>query len=186
MFQNDYKILLLFRVKFSEEDEFQDIKSNFITLGKLFKINNSQKDFNNLYDELKERLAIKDQSYKNLPIQKITFNYKIIDLDNDKISKTTTISKTKKLKIKTYTFRGYNLPNTMDINLWGNNFSIDKNITLIKKKGSKSIYEVEFIKENNEFINNVKLMLPNKEVLLTYKDVRNIKDPINTFTRYMG
>jgi hypothetical protein len=175
----DQIVLLLFRVKLGDEND-PDIIGNYSTIGKLFKINNSSDDFNKLYEILKELLDVKDETYKNLPLQKIAFSYKIVAKDNTKI-----ISNTKP-KLKTYQFKGYNLPNTMNLKLWGSILTVNLYQTVIKKKGSKFLYEVESIEDSNELIYNVKMILPSKEVMLTFKDVKNINDPINTFTRYIG
>lgn len=85
------------------------------TIGSLFKVNNSTFDFNKLYEILKELLDLKDESYENLPLQKITFSYKIVASSSELMTKDK-ISKSKQ-KVKSYQFKGYNLPNTMNIKL---------------------------------------------------------------------
>jgi len=75
----------------------------------------------------------------------------------------------------------------MDIKLWGRKTSVDNNITLIRKKGSKFLYEVEIIQTNDNLTYNVKLILPNNETFLSFTDIQN-KDfnSLNSFTRYIG
>jgi hypothetical protein len=185
--QKDQRVLLLFRVRLGDEDD-PTVFGYYITIGNLFKINNSKKDFNRLYDLLNYLLSIKDNSYKNLPIKEIVFSYKIIALDNDKISKKSTIGTKKSLKqkIKTYQFKGYNLPNTMDYKFWGKIISITDNNIIIRKKGSKYIYNINII-NNNPLTYNVTLELANKDVFLTFIDIQNKNfDSLNYFTRYIG
>jgi hypothetical protein len=185
--EKDQVVLFMFRVKLGHEYNF-DFIGNYLTIGKLYKINNSSEDFNKLNEFLVELLNIKDEHYKNEPLQEILFNYKIISSDNTKINKNTISNISKKIKIKSYVFRGYNLPNTMDIKTWGKYISKIDNILLIRKKGSKFNYEIDSNIINNEIINKVKIIHPeyNNEILISFKDIRNINDNINTFTRYIS
>lgn len=184
--EKDQIVLFIFRVRLGDEDD-STIKGNYLTIGRLFKINNSSKDFKNLYNILCGLLDIKDENYKNSQLQEIIFSYKIIATDNTKIDKKITISKDNiKQKVKTYQFRGYNLPNTMNLNLWGRKITEKNNLILISKKGSKFNYEINKYYNKNDLIYDVKLLLPNKEVMLTFKDIKNNNNNFNTFTRYIG
>jgi len=183
----DQIVLFLFRVKLGDENDPKFI-SDYLTIGRLYQINNSSNDFNKLYDVYNGLLNDKEEiTFINVPLHRIAFSYKIIAKDNNKI-----ISNTKQI-MKTYPIRGYNLPNTMNLKLWGSTLTIpqltvEKNneLILIRKKGSKFLYEIEITQDSNELIYNVKLILPNNEVMLTFKDIKNIKDPINNFIRYIG
>jgi len=84
--EKDQIVLLLFRVKLGDEND-PDIISNYVTIGRLFKVNNSSNDFENLSETLIELLSIKDESYKNQPVLELAFTYKIVGLDNEKILK---------------------------------------------------------------------------------------------------
>jgi len=66
----EQNVLFLFRVRLGEK--YSDFKGHYLTLGKLYKINNSQDDFNKLYEVLKELLDTKEENYKNLTLQQIT------------------------------------------------------------------------------------------------------------------
>jgi hypothetical protein len=183
----DQIVLLLFRVRLGDENDPKFI-GDYLTIGRLYQINNSSNDFNKLYDVYNGLLIDKEEiTFINVPLHRIAFSYKIIAKDNNKI-----ISNTKQI-MKTYPIRGYNLPNTMNLKLWGSTLTIpqltvEKNneLILIRKKGSKFLYEIEITQDSNELIYNVKLILPNNEVMLTFKDIKNINDPINNFIRYIG
>jgi DNA polymerase type B, organellar and viral len=177
-------VLLLFRVRFGDENDITKFGS-YATLGKMFKVNNSKNDFNNLYEHLKALLSIKDQSYTNMPLDEIVFNYKIIGKDNKKISLKPTINKIIKPKAQTYKFRGYNLPNTMDLKLWGTIITKSDQNIIIKKKASQYIYNVKILNEPLTY--NVTLELVNKETFLSFTDVINTDfNSLNSFTRYIG
>jgi len=174
----DQIVLLLFRVKFGDEYN-PKFTSHFTTLGRLYKVSSSQKDFNNLYQNLCEILISKDLATNNIILQQIIITYKVLsNIDYN----------TYKDNFKCNIFRGYNLPNTTNIKTWGTKISINNNILTLKKKGSKFNYEIESLKTNNDSINNVKLILPNlnNEILFTFRDIRNHNDNFNTFTRYIG
>lgn len=105
-------------------------------------------------------------------------------MDNDKISKESNLRT--KPKATTYKFKGYNLPNTMILKLWGDILVKEDDKVLIRKKGSKYNYNVNII-NNNPLTYNVTLELPNKEVFLTFIDVKNNEmNSLNSFTRYIG
>ena len=180
-------VLLLFRVRKGDEDDLTQ-KGHYATIGNLFKFNNSKNDFNKLYEVLKALLDNKDQYYKNLPIVEIVFSYKIVALDNNKISKSSNLTKNIKIKEKStsYKFKGYNLPNTMNLKLWGDILIKEEDKVLIRKKGSKYNYNVNII-NNNPLTYNVTLQFPNNEVFLTFTDVQNNDfNNLNSFTRYVG
>ena len=186
--EKDQIVLFLFRVRLGDEDD-PTVFGHYVTIGNLFKINNSKTDFNRLYEHLKALLTIKDQSYKSLPLMEVVFSYKIIGLDNNKISKVSTIKKLIKPKAKTYKFKGYNLPNTMSLKLWGKELIRDNNKIDIRKKGSQYIYNIEVIDvENKPLTYNVSLQLyKNNEKYLSFKDViNNDFNNLNSFTRYIG
>jgi len=186
--KKDQIVLFLFRVRLGDENDPNKV-GHFITIGKLFKINNSKIDFNRLYEHLKALLSVKDQSYTNLPILEIVFSYKILPLDS-KVSKTTISSLPKKIKQKasTYKFRGYNLPTTMNYKLWGTILSKTDQKVIIKKKGSQYIYNIEIINIENEPLKyNVTLNLPTKETFLSFTDIiNNDFNNLNSFIRYVG
>jgi hypothetical protein len=81
----------------------------------------------------------------------------------------------------------------MDYKLWGTILSVfnlikeeTDNLVLIRKKGSKFLFEIEIMTGDKDISYNVKLILPTNEVMLTFKDIKSIDDPINTFNRYNG
>ena len=157
---NNQSVLLLFRVRLGDYYD-SDIIGNYLTIGKLFRINNSNNDLNKLYNILKDLLDIKDESYKYLPLQTVSISYKIVA--SDKVS-TESNKIINKQKVKTYPIRGYNLPNTMNLKLWGKKI-IDNNNNLfkIRKKGSKFIYEIEITQDSKDLIYNENFL---KKVLI--------------------
>ena len=91
----DQVVLFLFRVRLGEEND-PTKPGRYITIGKLFKINNSKVDFNRLYEHLKALLDIQNEENTNLPVLEIIFDYKIIPVTNSKIDKKSTIKKSVK------------------------------------------------------------------------------------------
>jgi len=80
----------------------------------------------------------------------------------------------------------------MDLDTWGTKISSiqeNDNKIIIRKKGSKYIYNIEII-NNNPLTYNVTLSLPINEIneiFLTFKDIQNISfNNLNSFTRYIG
>ena len=178
-------VLFLFRVRLGEEEDHTKT-GGYITIGKLFKVNNSKTDFNRLYDHLKALLTLQNEHYRNSPVMEVIFNYKIIPLTNEKIDRKTTIKKLVREKAKTYSFRGYNLPNTMKLSLWGKELFRNGNSINIKKKGSQYVYKIDIV--NDPLTYNVSLLLPkNNEVFFSFIDViNNDFNNTNSFTRYVG
>jgi hypothetical protein len=78
--------------------------------------------------------------------------------------------------------KGYNLPNTMDLKLWGRLLSKTETILRIQKYRSKFIYEIELI---SPLIHNVKLLI-GKEIILSFKDILTDENDLRTFTRYIN
>jgi hypothetical protein len=74
----------------------------------------------------------------------------------------------------------------MDLKAWGTKISHVNNLILIRKKGSKFLFEVTMDENKKDLIYNVKMILPNNEVMLTFKDIKSVNDSINTFNRYIG
>jgi hypothetical protein len=174
----DQIVLLLFRVKFGDPDDVNGPDS-IATIGNLFKINNSKQDMSRLYDHLKALLSIKDEYYLTSPLLELIFSYKIISLDNKIINKVNRISKRLKPKAITYKMKGYNLPNTMDLKLWGPLIEKVEDGMLIQKKSSQYTYNIKIT--DYPLTYNVTLNLAdNKEIHLTFTD------SINSFTRYIG
>lgn len=148
-------------------------------------MNNSKTDLNRLYDHLKALLSIKDESYTNVPILEVVFTYKIISSDNKNIDTKTTIKKLVKPKAKTFKMRGYNLPDTMNLKLWGRTIRRTEQNILIGKKSSQYQYDISIT--NDPLSYKVNLLLPSGENFLTFTDkVNSDFNNLGSFTRYIG
>ena len=181
----DQIVLLLFRVKFGDPDDIH-APDSIATIGNLFKVNNSKQDLSRIYDHLKALLSIKDESYISSPLLEVIFSYKLISLDNKIINKVNRINKRLKPKAITYKMKGYNLPNTMDLKLWGALIDKLEDGMLIRKKSSQYTYNIKIT--DNPLTYNVTLNLAdNKEIHLTFTDKINSDfNNLNSFTRYIG
>lgn len=114
-----------------------------LTLGSQQKIN--KYDLIELTESYITLLEIKDDQYKNTPVTTIIISYKIIPKDK-LIMKTSKIYKPKRKKWFFYTFFGYSLPTTTDINQWGEIITSSDKVTRIKKPNSKLIYFINIKK----------------------------------------
>jgi DNA polymerase type B, organellar and viral len=170
--KKDQVVLILFKIKFFDENNFEYIR----TLGSLLKIN--KKEFSRLYNILSTRLELSDNEYRSTPIIELIINYKIIDENNTKISKNIYPQKE---RLTIHKIKNISLPTTMNLKLWGLELNNINNIIRIQKYRSKFIYEVELI---SPLIRNIKILVGN-EVLLTFKDILIDELDQKTFSRYL-
>src|ERR1700733_6332461 len=153
----DQVVLILFKIKFLDDNDSPYIR----TLGSLLKTNNTE--LTRIYNILCARLEISDNNYLTTPISEIIITYRIISLNNTKI---TTITNPKGETLTTQKIYNYTLPTTMNLKLWGRLLSKTDSILRIQKYRSKYIYEIDLI---SPLIKNIKLLI-GKEVILTFKD----------------
>lgn len=119
----------------------------------------------------------------------IIYTYKILDSDtnNDiiKVSKLNRIRGWQSINQNNTVFhyKGYNLPNTMDITSpkWGGDIYYDNNYTNAIIIQSNSTYFIKLYDSYSE----VELKV-NKITVLKFKDIMNNKSDLNTFTRIIN
>jgi hypothetical protein len=162
-------VLLLFRIKFED--------NTYRTIGNLQKIDRS--NLFQLYEILTDLLSIINDEYKTLAIIKLVFSYKIIETDN-KNSKIDSFN-IKNIKLPTFKFYGYNLPNTMNLKLWGTQVSHENNHYKIKRANSNLFYDITI----EPLWNIIKIINSNNMTILTFKDIPDINNN-NSFTRIIN
>lgn len=165
---DDQYVILLFRIQFED--------GIYATLNHLQKINKN--DFKELLDLLSDILDIKSEEYHSTPIKNVIISYKIIPADKLVLHKSKLVTNIKKRKVTTYKFYGYNLPATMDYNLFGNVLTKINNKIIIAKTNSSFIYSIEIF----DNYNNVEI-LHNQKVILKFKDMKNDLNNLSTFNR---
>jgi hypothetical protein len=177
---NNRKIIILFKVK--------TINNQIRTISYMQTI--EIKDLDSLNKLFIEYWNLRDENYYLAQFSHILFTYKIIsdkDMDVKIIKPIKNIidennNKTEgalKNKIK---FSGFNIPYTMDFNLWGDVHWLDKdkNNIIVYKKSSELEYHIKLF-DNYQ---TVDLMFDDK-ILLSFKDIMNDKYDLTTFTRKM-
>nr|YP_009486081.1 hypothetical protein [Cantharellus lutescens]AWA82206.1 hypothetical protein [Cantharellus lutescens] len=98
------------------------------------------KDYPLLLDIFNEYWSIKTQEYHLISVTKVIFMYKIINIQEfpTRLSRAT-------LPKQTFTFKGYELPNTMDCTEWGEyKFTSNYLSAIVQKPKSKAYYSVIF------------------------------------------
>jgi hypothetical protein len=163
------KILIQFKVELENGSVRTISRMQIITIN----------DSDILYEVFKEYWNLKSQEYHLNVITKIIYTYKIIKENMDlprKINRAPSV-KTKPL----LTFKGYDLPSTMDFTKWGKyNFNEDKNLAIIEKPNSMAIYSVELF----DTYQKVELKIKDK-ILLSFKDIVRDHNDLSTFTRVL-
>lgn len=105
-------------------------------------------------------------------VNQILFLYSINTKDNIKEEEGST----------DFRISGIRLPTTMELNKWGKHFYTNKNNIWIKKRNSNYIYKIVESELSNQI--NLIYSIKNKEnLLLSFTDIRNEGDSLNTFTR---
>lgn len=153
----DKYVILLLRIEYHDGD--------IATLGNLHKININ--DFDVLLEIFKDILHFKNEGYKIREIKNIIFSYKIIPDDKLKNKSSKLISRSKNHNKTTYKFSGWNLPNTMDYNLFGKILSKNSKNIMIKDINNQYYYNIFIKKDHNE----VNLLNTNKSVILKQQNL---------------
>nr|QWO71383.1 DNA polymerase [Termitomyces sp. Mi165-7] len=165
-------ILIQFRIRNDDNTQFRSISI-------IERINKEL--FENLSDIYKGLWELKDNEYDSiLSNPKMYLAYHIIPSEiNYKLKKPEIKKSYLKSESINLKFKGYILPNTMDISLWGESI-IEKDYSkaIILKRQSKAVYQVEIRNKNL----NVKYLINNK-VILTFSDYMDDKYNLSTFTR---
>jgi hypothetical protein len=141
------------------------------TISRMQTITNNE--YKLLLDIFTEYWSIKTEEYHLVVIQKVIFTYKIVPSKFP-----TRLSPVVKPK-PSFTFKGYDLPNTMDLTQWGEyKFSPNYHSAIIKKPKSKAYYSV-VLKDSEQL---VELKIHDK-ILLTFIDKMNNNNDLSSFTR---
>ena len=136
----------------------------------------TREEYNILLEIFNEYWNIKTQEYHLTSVNKIIFTYKIVGKDFPNRLSPVSIPK------PTFSFKGYDLPNTMDCTLWGEKYQFSSNylIATIKKPKTHAYYHIIF-KEREQI---VELKIDDK-ILLTFTDKMNDNYDLSTFTRIL-
>ena len=134
-------IMILFRMEY-------DIDLVF-TLGPQSKIN--KHNFTELFNSYKNLLEIKDDRYKNTPINSTILSYKIIPDDKLILKNSKIFNPSRPNKTRFFTFYGYSLPTTTNFKQWGEVISATDTVVFIRKFNSNLIYLIHITdsKDNN-------------------------------------
>ena len=135
----------------------------------------TREDYNILLEIFNEYWNIKTQEYHLTAVNKIIFTYKIVGSDFATRLSPVSIEK------PTFSFKGYDLPNTMDCTEWGEyKFTSNFRSANIQKPKSHSYYHI-ILKEREQL---VELKIHNK-TLLTFIDKMDDQNDLSTFTRIL-
>lgn len=138
-----------------------------------------KEDYQLLLDSFISFWDIRSEDYHINIVSGIIFNYKLISKDFNIIeSKINLHNKINLNKKATFKFGGFNLPTTMDINIWGNVYYKNSSLVIINKLNSKLEYHVSFFTNYNL----IELKI-NDKILLKFKDIINDNNDLSTFTR---
>lgn len=169
---SDTYVMILFRMEYET--------NQILTLGPQQKIN--KHDIKELVSSYKALLEIKDEKYKNTPMNSIIISYKVIPEDKLVMKKSKIyINKLKPLSF--YSFYGYDLPTTANFTLWGDVLTSTNNFFIIKKQNSNLKYIIHLLTQPGlGLINKVNLM-KGDNIILSWDDIIPNKDNKETFTR---
>lgn len=162
--ESDKRILVQFKIEL--ENGLIRTISRMQTITKI--------DYKLLLDIFNDYWSIKTEEYYLVSVNKVIFMYKILDSREfpTRLSRVT-------LPKHTFTFKGYELPNTMDCTQWGEyKFTYNYLSAIIKKPNSKAYYSVIF-KEKEQI---VELKIGDK-TLLTFIDKMDNYNDLSSFTR---
>jgi hypothetical protein len=131
-----------------------------------------------LFDIFNEYWNIRSQEYKIESINTIIYTYKIL-FDTGPVVKRR-INRAPSLKpAASYSFKGYDLPNTMDFTEWGIYYIDDDYKTaIVNKPNSKAKYYITLYEKHQ----TVQLKIGSK-LLLAYKDIMSKSGDLNSFSR---
>jgi hypothetical protein len=171
---NDF-ILLIFKIKI-EGNLYRNI-SNIQRVNKL--------DFNLILEIFLESWQLKLQNYKEMKLNEIIFRYLIIPKElkvkESKIFPKEDKTKTKKDIIDTMRIGTYNLPNTTDINKWGEVYYLNKREALVYKFNSIAEYHVKI----EDKILQVDYKIKDKTIFSFTDELLEINN-LETFTRKLN
>lgn len=139
------------------------------------------KDYDELLESFLESWSIKSEEYHTAAIKSLIFEHRSV-LDYTEVKKSK-ISKHKSVEIKpTFNFGGYNLPNNMNIQKWGEFYLSNNNLlATVYKPNSKAKYIIQ-ISGN---CHTVELKIKDR-VILKFKDIMIEENNLSTFTRKMN
>nr|AWA82154.1 hypothetical protein [Cantharellus cibarius] len=141
------------------------------TISRMQTITNN--DYKILLDIFKEYWSIKTEEYHLVAIQKVIFTYKIVHSKFP--SRLSPVVKPK----PSFSFKGYDIPNTMDLTQWGEyKFSPNYHSAIIKKYKSKAYYSV--VLKDREQLVELKI---NDKILLSFIDKMSNNNDLSSFTR---
>jgi len=107
------------------------------------------------------------EDLKNNIVKKIVIKYRISDKEEN-------------LKTKSnFTLKNYRIPMTMDLSKWGTVLDLES-AQIIRKKNTNSLFKVV---QASKFENIIELKDRNNKNILSFTDIRNEGDPLNTFVR---
>lgn len=163
---NDQYIIFILRVGYTD--------GNYASLFNMQKVNNG--DLDKILENFARLSDIKSEDYFNSPVDHIIISYKLISADKLKVKK----SKIVEIKIKDLTpttrLKGYNFPNTTDVNLYGDILKKGDGYYLIRKPNSNLIYNITFLSDHH----HVRIHKYN-EFIIEFKDY--FTEDNSTFTR---
>lgn len=164
--RDDQYVLLIWKVRY--------IDGSYASLSHIQKVNLS--DLELILENFNKLTDIKSEDYFTTPVDKVVVAYRLISDEKLLIKK----SKITEIKPKDLTpvtrMKGYNFPNTTDLNLFGEIVKKSFNKYIIKKFNSSLIYNVEVLNDHN----HVKIYKID-EFIIEFKDY--FTEDHSTFTR---
>lgn len=128
--------------------KFKNTKGDYWTLAPMQRVNNYLEDFIGLNDYLGLRVDIKDEEYKTEPIRSIIFQFMIIP-DSELLNKKSIIGDRNQAdSSSSFTFKGHNLPTTMDVKYWSNT---DYIYEVEREKISGLIHQTVTVKKRKKY-----------------------------------
>lgn len=170
------KLLILFKVK--------TINHQYRTISLMQTLNFDE--FDKIPQLFIEYWSLRSEEYFLAQFSDIIYTYKLINQSNVDEAGSIPNLKTKFIKpdnlnldrIDTLKFGGYNLPNTMDLTLWGEYHFLDDNNVIVYKKSSQLEYHIELFDNYQE----VEVMLDDKTIL-SFTDTMLDKNDLTCFIR---
>lgn len=139
------------------------------------------KNFMDLKEIFIEYLDLRDQDYILSNPNAIIFTYKLVNSGSIKprINRARNITETE--ESKTFSWKGHNLPRTMDFTQWGKVLFMSDTRAQVQKTNSHSIYDIEILDKE------LKVTLKIKDrVILEFRDIIIEKGKLGSFERILN
>lgn len=131
---------------------------------------------------------ILEYDYKHKKIINIIFTYKILGDTNKKITKEVEYNKKLINKLPIMPFNGYDLPRTLDINLWGQLLDTKNYKYYLIKRPNSDLYYEFFLETGKRRINILYMYGPINYKILTFNDyyIYNNEENNTKFIRFIN